>query len=585
MNYQLKKADKAQKTSVLKAFAKLSPLFAQEKKVISVAMLAVILNAALNLTAPRLMAHAIDTYLIPKDYPGVLSYAAIILGIYALALITSYLQTRLMGEVGQRVLFRLRNAIFEKIQALPVGFFNQNKTGDLISRINNDTEKINIFFSQSLVQFFGNIFLMLGAGGFLVALHWQLGLAALAPAGVLLVITQVLSPWIKRMNLKSSEAFGLLNASVQENIQNFKVIIAFNRRDFFKTRFNEVNQENYKASIWSGIANTLFTPIYGLASQVGQLIVLGYGISLILAGQFTLGLLISFLSYTAQFYNPLRQLAALWANFQAAMASWDRVHEILQLENNLNVIDNPATSQPNLLLEFQNVAFAYPGGDPVLHDVNISLEAGKTYALVGPTGGGKSTTASLMARLFDPTAGTIFLHGQDIRSYSEAERTGKIGFILQDAVLFSGTVADNVKYGNAALEKLSEAELTAELEQRGLGKILARFDAGLQTQVGAKASDLSLGQKQLLAFMRAILRDPELLILDEATANIDTVTEQLLEEIVEQLPTSTTRVIIAHRLNTIRNADSIYFVNQGTLTPAGSIDHALEMLLHNKRES
>lgn len=585
MNYSLSNRPQGQKTSLWQAVKKLWPLIAQERTIMIFALVAVVVNSSLNLTAPRLIAHTVDTYIIGRNYQGVLLFSGIILAMYIAGLATSYLQIRLMGGVGQRVLYRLRNQIFNKLQELPVAFFNQNKAGDLISRINNDTDKINQFFSQVLVQFVGNIFLMAGAAIFLVSLNIRLGAATLAPALVLLVITRILSPWVKQANLASARALGAMSSEIQESLNNFKVIVAFNRRDYFKKKFQESNDQNFAAAVGAGIANTTFTPIYGLASNIGQLIVLAYGISLIASGQFTIGLLISFLSYANNFYNPLRQLAALWASFQTAMASWDRVHEILQMENNMPQIAGGAVSGSNAVIEFKGVNFTYPDGKEVLRNVNLSLQKGKTYALVGPTGGGKTTTASLMARLYDPTQGQVFLDGKDIRSYSAAERTAKIGFILQEPILFTGTVRENILYGNEAYVNYTNEQLETVIRDSGLGALLVRFDQGLETKLTSSGDAVSLGQKQLIAFIRSVLRNPEILILDEATANIDTVTEQLLEEILKKLPQSTTKVIIAHRLNTIENADEIFFVNGGEVVEAGSMDHAVEMLLHHNRNS
>ena len=585
MNYHLNKEGPAQKTSLWQALRKLWPLISQEKGIVVIALIALLINSGLNLVAPRLMAHAIDTYMLVGDYNGVLLYAGIILGLYSFGLITSYMQTRLMGGVGQRVLFRLRGQIFNKLQALPIAFFNQNKAGDLISRINNDTEKINLFFSQSLAQFLASVVMMSGAAVFLLSLNLKLGAATLLPAVLLLIITLVLSPWVKRKNLSSAKSLGSLSSEVQESLNNFKVIIAFNRRDYFKQKFQEVNNENYSAATKAGVANNIFIPIYGLAGNLGQLIVLVYGIILIAAGDFTIGLLISFLAYSTHFYNPMRHMASLWANFQAAMASWDRVHDILVMENNLPILADESTEDAESLLEFKDVNFTYPDGKEVLHHINLNLKKGKTYALVGPTGGGKTTTASLMARLYDPSTGKVLLNGKDIRSYSPEERTKKIGFILQEPVLFTGTVKENILYGNDDFASHSNDELEADLKKVGLEKLLQRFDQGLDTQLTASGDAVSLGQKQLIAFMRAMLRNPDLLILDEATANIDTVTEQHLEDILKNLPQSTTRIIIAHRLNTIENADEIFFVNAGEVIQAGSMDHALEMLLHHNRKS
>jgi ATP-binding cassette subfamily B protein len=232
------------------------------------------------------------------------------------------------------------------------------------------------------------------------------------------------------------------------------------------------------------------------------------------------------------------------------------------------------------VLAFHSVDFTYPEGTSVLHDVTFSLEKGKTYALVGPTGGGKTTTASLMARLYDPTKGTVFLHGKDIRSYSAEDRTQKIGFILQEPFLFTGTILENIIYGNSEYEMYSHEEIESLIHEAGFQDILARFEQGLHTTIQTSGDSTSLGQKQLIAFMRAVLRKPDILILDEATANVDTVTESLLQNILEKLPKETTRVVIAHRLHTIENADEIFFVNGGHITHAGSMDHAVEMLMH-----
>jgi ATP-binding cassette subfamily B protein len=481
-----------------------------------------------------------------------LVFASILLSLYIVAFIVNYLQMRLMGGIGQRMLFSLRNAVFNKLQELRVDFFNQNKAGDLISRINNDTDKVNQFFSQSLMQFIGSIFTMTGAGIILLLINLPLGLAALSPALIVWIFTKIVSPWVKHLNAASMKSTGSLSAEIQESLANFKVIIAFNRRDYFRKRFEEVNKENYVKSIKAGIANNVFMPVYTLAANIGQLIVLALGIYLIEKGHFSVGLLISFIAYVTNFYNPLRQIASLWAGFQVAMAGWDRISKLLSLQTNLHLMEDTNCGTGTSLLNFRNVSFRYPNSKEVLHKVSFNLERGKTYAFVGPTGGGKTTTASLIARLYDATRGTILLDNKDIRSYNPEERSRKIGFILQEPFLFSGTVRDNILFGNNDYKNFSNKQLSDAISEAGLESLLERFDQGLETKVQTSGDSISLGQKQLIAFMRAILRKPELLILDEATANIDTVTEQLLDIILKKLPESTTRVIIAHRLNTIR---------------------------------
>ena len=595
MNYDLSNAPKSSTKAALK---KMLLFLRPERQKLFLALGIMILNSGITMLTPYLIGYTIDHYIQTGQYHGLLVYCGILFGLYLIWAWTEYMQTDVMGSIGQRMLFSLRNEVFGKLQALPVSFFNQNKSGDLIARINNDTDKVNQFFSQSLMRFVDSVFAMTGAMIFLLSIQLRLGAATLVPGVFILVFVLVVSPWVKKKNAVSLKSSGALSGEIQESLHNFKTIIAFNRRDYFRRRFAAANKDNYGAALSAGLANSIFVPVFALFSNLAQLIVLTYGIYLIAQGQFTIGLLISFIAYAQNFYQPLRQLAALWASFQTAMAAWDRISVILELEPDLTekqesdlalteagqtpVVDI-AKNQP--VIAFNQVDFAYPGGKQVLNNINFKLLKGKTYALVGPTGGGKTTTASLIARLYDPTRGEVLLDGRDIRSFSAAERTARIGFILQEPFLFSGSLKDNILYGNTQYAHLDSKALLNLMEQMGLSNLLLRFDQGLDTPLNSAGEAISLGQKQLIAFIRAVLRQPEILILDEATANIDTVTEQLLGEILEKLPASTTRIIIAHRLNTIQNADEIFFVNGGKVTPAGTFEHALQLLLEGKRVS
>ncbi len=462
MNYQLNQDTDQKKTGNLESIKNLFPLLRGEEWAIVISAIALLFNSGVNLAAPFIVGYTVDTYIQTKDFDGVIFWSGVLFGLYLVGLGTNYLQTKVMGGVGQRTLFRLRSQIFTKLQDLPVAFFSQNKAGDLISRINNDTDKLNQFFSQALTQFIGNLCIMLGTGICLIVLHPTLGIAALVPALGILIVTRLSSPWIKAKNAENLKSIGNLSSEIQESLANFKAIIAFNRRDYFRKRFHEVNEQSFQTGIRAGWANSLFTPIYALAYNIAQVIVLGYGIFLIMHGDFTVGLLISFFTYLSRFYDPLRHLASLWASFQTALAGWDRISDILSLENDLKIVPDNRTRSEKSVLEFHNVSFAYPGGKTVLSNIDFTLEHGKTYALVGPTGGGKTTTASLMARLFDPTSGTVLLDGKDIRSYSPEERTQKIGFILQEPFLFTGTLGENILYGNSEYQGLS----TEELEQK-----------------------------------------------------------------------------------------------------------------------
>jgi ATP-binding cassette subfamily B protein len=581
MNYNLntEKEEKV-KRPVFRDLMGLLEVAGDEKQTIVFALLLMLVNTGINLSGPLIVGYTIDHYIQTKQFSGVLLFSGILLCLYFVVFGGSYLQTRLMGGAAQRIVFALRNAVFHKIQQLPVAFFNQNKAGDLISRVNTDTERLSQFFSQGLLQFLSSIFMLIASGSFMLAINFKLGAVAVLPALCIWLFVNRLSPWIRKRNAANLKSVGMMSAEIQESLNNFKVVVAFNRRDYFRKRLDAANQQNYKTATAAGIANTVFMPVFSLFSNIAQLLVLMYGIYLIKNGHLTIGLLISYIAYANNFYNPIRQLATLWTSFQTALASWDRISQMLQLDNDLQVVEistdvSRIPGPPAAVLEFRGVHFGYPGGREILHGINFSLERGKMYAFVGPTGGGKTTTASLMARLYDPQQGTVLLDGRDIRSYPHAERTQKIGFILQEPLLFTGTVRENIWYGNEQ----------AVMDDTGLSELLSVFDEGLDTEVKAGGEHMSLGQKQLIAFMRAFLRKPDLLILDEATANIDTITEQMLGRILEKLPSETTLVVIAHRLNTIENADEIFFVNSGEVVQAGSFNDAVEKLMSGRRLS
>ena len=593
MDYSLTKTDiekEKQKGVLVTAWRRLVPLLSEEKRSVTIAIFAILISSVVSLLVPIIIAHIVDVYIVGKNFRGVMLYAGLLFFIFIVGLISNYIQIIVMGGVGRRLLFNLRGKIFAKLQELPVAFFNQNKAGDLISRINNDTDKLNQFFAQALMQFISNIILIVGTGVFIVYINFELGLVALIPAAFALVATQLLNPWVKRTSLKSLRSLGSISAEIQESINNFKVIVAFNRLDYFRNKFKESNEKNYSASISAGIASNIFNPIYSLASSLAQLSVLAFGIYLISQGRFSVGLLIGFLLYVNNFYGPLRQLASVWPSLQLALAGLDRISEVLSLESDVKIMPKEKEtaetfSSSDAVLEFKDVSFYYAEGKDVLKNISFKLEKGKTYALVGPTGGGKTTTASLMARLYDPCRGVVYLEGKDIRFYEPAQRVEKIGFILQEPFLFNGTLRENILYGNDNCDVCTNEELIEMLQKSNLTDLLSRFGGGLDMPITSSGEDISLGQKQLIAFMRVALRHPDILILDEATANIDTVTEKLLQEIIDRLPAETTKVIIAHRLNTIENADEIFFVNSGEITPAGSMQSAVDMLLHGKRES
>lgn len=545
----------------------------EDKGKFILAFIMVILNSFSGVITPFVIAYAVDTYITKGDLQG-LGTIVIWLGVlYIVTVLVGYLQSRLIGQVSQRTLFRLRTALFEKLQSLPIAYFNQNKAGDLMSRLNNDTDKLNQFLSESIPRFVGNFFVIFGIAVFIVVLNWKLGLVALSAVFLLIIITKVLSPWVEGKNKRSLAALGEFSASLQENLSNFRVIVAFSKREYFAQHVGEINKKTFDTTYKSDVANRVFEPIYDLAGSAALIAVLAYGMHLVGIGEISIGILVAYVSYTQKFYDPLRIMATIFGSIQLAMAAWSRLRVVLNTENTLVKIQNTETSLHQL--EIRDISFGYVERK-VLENVSLTFEKGKTYALVGPTGGGKSTLVSLMSRLYDPYTGSVFIDRKNIKSLESGERADIVSVILQDPFIFSGSVFDNIRYGNKKLDTISDEKLEQFLKQKGFEEVLTRLK---------NTDNLSLGQKQLISFMRVILREPKILILDEATANIDTVTETILNKTLASLPKETTKVIIAHRLNTIKEADEIYFVNGRHVTKAGNLAEAVSLIEHAQRTS
>jgi ATP-binding cassette subfamily B protein len=543
-----------------------------------------LINSVTIIAAPFIIGDITNKYLPASDKNGLLQSLIFLSVVYLIGTLFSYLQIRIMGQVGQTVLFNIRNAVFNKLQSLPLQFFNQNKSGDLISRINNDTEKMNQAFSETLLRFTGDVVVIIGIAAVMIYLNATLGLIALATLGLMLLLTWVLAGWIKSRNDIGLQRLGELSGEIQESVTNFKVTVVFNRRDYFRESFARVNENNRLAATWAAIGNSMLAPIYNYAGTFASGVILVVGIQILILDKLAInampefGSLLTFILYSSSFFGPLKELGDLFSQLQVAIASWSRIYRLLKLETNLVKIEERPALEGAPLMQFHNVSFGYDPETMILKKLNMDLEAGKTYALVGPTGGGKSTTAGLMVRLYDVSEGQILFKGKDIRSYEFGDLASQIGFILQEPFLFSGTIAENIRYGNEALKDVSDEDLARKLAELNLESLVNRFGEGLQTVINPGAENISLGQRQLISFVRVLLREPELLILDEATANVDTVTEKLLEEILEKLPASTTKVIIAHRLNTIERADQIFFISGGTIEKPLDFSAALGLI-------
>jgi ATP-binding cassette subfamily B protein len=570
------------KTNTFKSLKEIFGLIQNQRSKLLIGMFCVLVSSIVTILTPYILGIATDEIILKGLGSELLIISIVLIITYMLSSLVSYLQITIIGGIGIETLYNLRNRLFAKINELPVAFFNVNKSGDLISRINNDTDVLNGLFSEVLVRFFSSFFTIIGIGIFLIFLNPELGLISVGLTLSIVIYTIITSNIYIRINRKSQDAVGDLSAEIAENLSNYKVIIAFDKKEFFRNRIYKSVDNNFRKLTIASFVNGIATPIYDFVGNLAIVFVVVLGLGMVQTREISIGILISILLLVNRFYEPLRVIASLIGSIQRSASSWERINEILKLESNLKTIEQKfeVEHDDNILIKMIDVDFGY-GDGLVLKDVDIDIKKGKTYALVGPTGGGKSTLASLIIRLFDPVYGKVLLKGFDIRSFKPEEVTSEISFILQEPFMIDGTVRDNLKYGNKEIENFSDEQLLLQINKLGLDDVLAKFSDGLDERTGS-TSNLSLGQRQLVAFMRAILRKPKLLIMDEATANVDTVTEKLLEKIWNALPSETSKIIIAHRLNTIKKADEIFLIANGRVERAGNFESVVKKLSSKK---
>jgi ABC-type multidrug transport system fused ATPase/permease subunit len=499
---------------------------------------------------------------------GLTRVMLILLAAYILSWLSMATQFYVMAVAGQKVLLTMRTQILERIQSLSLNFFDQQEAGDLMSRLVNDTDVINQVFGGSITRLLSMSLTLFGIMVTMISRKWDLALASFAIVPLIFLATSAFAKRARVAFRKTRETIGNVSTELQENISGVREVQAFARERENVAEFRQINRRNRDANVQAQTLTSALSPALDVLSTVALAIVLGYGGYLVLIGAATVGLLVGYMNYVRRFYRPIQFLSSLWTQLQSALAGAERIFELLDTQP--EIVDPPdAVVLPPAegRIAFEGVHFHYNPEEPVLKDINLVTEPGRTVALVGPTGAGKTSMISLLMRFYDVIEGGISVDGHDIREIKCSSLREQMGIVLQDTFLFSGTIMDNIRYGrlDATDDEVYEAARLARAHD-----FIERLPKKYETDIGERGHNLSQGQRQLISIARAILADPRVLILDEATSSVDTRTELLIQEALNELLSGRTSFVIAHRLSTIRNADQVIVIDHGEIIERGT---------------
>ena len=529
--------------------------------------LGMIIRSVSTVALPVLVGMATDALIGNGGLTGLDIAVLFVVGVVALGWGGRYLEELFLGYVGQKILYRVRTEMFDHLQRLSLRFFDQNKVGRIMSRVQNDVQQIQELLATGMLNVVFSAVTLVAIACIMLVMNSRLALLTLTVVPALAIAAFIWQKYARQAFIKVRRAIATVNAQLQEGIAGVRVTQSLTREELNAEQFEHVNREHYSANIKAARLQAAMWPVVEILTALGTALVIYFGGRQVLAGEMTAGVLVAFMLYVRRFFEPVLELTMEYVEIQRAMASGARIFELLDVEPEIRDASRAADLPPAKEIRFKGVGFGYTPGAEVLHNINLTVHPGETVAIVGRTGAGKSSLANLMTRFYEVDQGQVTIDGYDVNSVTQQSLRRQIGVVTQDPFLFSGTIEDNIRYGHpeASREEVIEAAKTACAHD-----FISRLERSYDTQVGERGENLSAGQRQLACLARAILANPPILILDEATSNVDTNAERLMQKSLRRLMKGRTCIIIAHRLSTVTNADRIIVLEQGRIIETGT---------------
>ena len=556
-------------------FRRMISYITSQRREMAILVVSIVGATVINLLPPYLYSLAIDTYIKEMDTRGLYLLGVGFIAVYLLAFVTQLIREYFINWLGSRLELNMRMDMFKHLQVLSLDYYAREEVGSIVSRVTNDVDKITELITSGVASVISDILTLIGIIGIMLWMDLRLSLITFSVIPLMVIFLYIWGRRVRKVYRETRKTIASVSAKMEESVSGMKEIQSYSREGETRREFQQVNQSNMQANVQAGQVMSAFWPAVSIFTAIGNFLVLYFGGTAVMNGTLSIGLLFGFMSYLSRFFMPIQDLSGFWNSVQSALAAAERIFDIMDTPK--GILDKPdAVEIPPIQghIEYRDMSFRYEDDTPVLTDINLEIKPNTTVALVGPTGVGKTTMINLLYRFYDPKQGSVLVDGYDLRDIKLASLRTQMAVVLQDNFLFSGTIMDNIRYGDL---EASDEEIIEVAQTVGAHEFIMKLPEGYQTEVRERGGRLSVGQRQLISLARALLANPRILIMDEATSSIDAYTELIIQQALDKIFKNRTSIIIAHRLSTVRNADMIIVLHEGRIAEKGSHDELIKL--------